>query len=156
MSSIGYGAPDVICGHHPRWRLGPLQIGRGRPAEPGGQRSDNPPVLSSAGTLHMTVQDWAKFLQLFISPGNDLLSKTSLDTLLTLPEHSKSPMTMGWAVADLPGVSFGMQGSNTMWSACALLDESRRHSAFVVINDGRTSVINASPHLTQRLLDTKA
>lgn len=60
---------------------------------------------------------------------------------------------MGWASAmQLDGVGLGMQGSNTMWSAAALMTADRERAALVVVNDGRTRILTASAYLAHRLL----
>ena len=100
---------------------------RGPPADPGEPYSDNPAVLSSAGTMHMSMADWAKFVQIFLLGGSDLLSPDTVDRLLPMPDRYYLTMAMGWMrAAHLRGVSYAMQGSNTMWSATAIIDDDRR------------------------------
>lgn len=153
VTSLGFGPPPRICGHHSRLRLGSLILFAGSPAEPQKVRSDNPAMFSSAGTLHLSLPDWAKFLHLFNSDGGDLLTAESIEHLLRIPTGDGMRMGKGWAYADLPGIAYGQQGSNTMWSATALIAADRRRIAFVVCNDGRTRVLGNSAVLAAALLE---
>ena len=70
--------------------------------------------------------------------------------LLSGPEDYR--MLKGWARADLPGVSFGIQGSNTLWAAAAIVSEKRDRLSLVVCNDGRSRVVMKSALLAAELL----
>lgn len=153
IESLGFGPPSCTWGHRPRIHLGSLAALPGAPVNPADPKSDNPPVLSSAGTMHMTLPDWAKFHQLFLTEGDTLLEPTTINRLLSVPPGGR--MGMGWAPAQrTEGVSLGMQGSNTMWAATALIDEKRERTALVVCNDGRTRVLTQSARVAARLLNT--
>jgi hypothetical protein len=45
-----------------------------------------------------------------------------------------------------------MQGSNTLWSACALLATDRSRTALVAANDGRTRILTGTARLAAELL----
>ncbi|MEA2001278.1 MAG: serine hydrolase [Actinomycetota bacterium] len=153
ITSAGFGPPPDIWGHRPRFQLGSLTIGRGSPAEPGSPRSDNPAVLTPAGRLHLTLADWAKFQQLFLNQGHDLLKPATIEHLLTLPADKSRGMAMGWAsAANLDGASYGMQGSNTLWAATAIIDANLDRTAMVVANDGRTRLLSQSAQLAASIL----
>jgi len=153
VCSAGYGPPPDVWGHAPRVFIGGMALFKGKPADPNESTSDNPPALSSAGTLHLNCDDWAKLLRLFQceSPLN-IIEDDIIKRVLWLPKTKGARMSMGWAPTDLQGVSVGAQGSNTRWSATVLMDDTRRRVAFVVCNDGRSSVLRKSAFLTQRLL----
>ncbi len=151
ITSLGYGPPPEICGHAAAVTLPGVGIFRGKAVAPGAPRSDNPAVFSSAGTLHMTMGDWAKILRLFVTEGGELVQPETLHTLLEGPAEYR--IVKGWARADLPGVSFGVQGSNTMWAAAALLSQARDRLSLVVCNDGRTRVVMKSALLAAELLE---
>lgn len=156
ITSLGYGPPPAVWGHRPRLQLGGLCALRGVPAEPSSPASDNPPVLSSAGTMHLTVQDWAAFHRQFLSPrpASRIITAETVEHLLSVPAGSGPPMAMGWARADpAAGIGYGMQGSNTMWSACALINNRRDRTALVIANDGRTRVLTGTARLAASLLD---
>ena len=138
ITSAGFGAPPAIRGHRAR-----------TPAPPDDPRSDNPPVMSPAGRLHLSLRDWARFQQVFLIEGGDFLEPASVERLLT-PSKAQSP---GWAPArGLDHVSMGQQGSNTFWVATALIDRDRERTAMVVCNDGRRRLLAGSAKLAARLL----
>ena len=133
--------------------IGDFGLLAGPPADPSDRFSDNPAVLSSAGTMHITVADWAKFVRVFLLGGSDLLSEVTVDHVLSTPYGGKYGMAMGWrGIGTLPGVGYAMQGSNTMWSATAFIDDERRRAVLVACNDGRNRVLNGSARLAASLL----
>lgn len=155
VTSAGLGPPPDIWGHRPRLQLGGLTVGRGSPAPPGSVRSDNPAVLTPAGRLHLTLADWAKFQQLFLDQGHDLLEPASVERLLTVPAGKGNGMAMGWAsAASLDGASYGMQGSNTLWAATAIMDADLERTAMVIANDGRTRVLREAAQLAASMLQS--
>ena len=138
IASGGFGAPPGIRGHRAH-----------TPAPPDDPRADNPPVMGPAGRVHLTLQDWARFQQVFLTEGGGFLAPASVERLLT-PAKAQSP---GWAPArGLAGVSMGQQGSNTFWVATALIDRRRERTAMVVCNDGRRRLLAATAKLAARLL----
>ncbi len=150
MTTLGYGPPPDVCGHAAALSLPGVAVLRGRSVPPNAPHSDNPAVFSSAGTLHMSIADWAKILRLFITEGGGLVRADTLATLLDGPAEYR--MLKGWARADLPGVALGIQGSNTLWAAAALLSEARDRLSLVACNDGRTRVLMKSALLASDLL----
>ena len=87
IASGGFGAPPAIRGHRAH-----------TPAPPDDPRADNPPVMGPAGRLHLTLQDWARFQQVFLTEGGGFLAPASVERLLT-PAKAQSP---GWAPAGPP------------------------------------------------------
>jgi len=143
ITSQGFGAPAGIRGHRGLVSLAGIGLGRGPALDPTEPSSDNPLLLGPAGTLHLTVADWARFLRLFLRGGDgpELVSPASLDRILGA-DAEPGQHGMGWAPAGpLPGVSFGQQGSSTAWVATALLDGARERAAVVLVNDGRTAML---------------
>ena len=104
-------------------------------------------------TKTFTAALWAWFVRVFLLGGSDLLSEVTVDHVLSTPYGGKHGMAMGWrGIGSLPGVGYAMQGSNTMWSATALIDDQRRRAALVACNDGRSRVLNNSARLAASLL----
>ena len=70
VGSAGFGPPPDLWGHGGRMlALGPLglfDIGGGAPADPERIESDNPGVMSPAGRLHITLEDWATLQRVFL------------------------------------------------------------------------------------------
>lgn len=153
ITSAGFGPPPDIWGHASRFRLGPITAFNGAPADPESLRSDNPPVMTSAGRLHISLSDWALLQLLFLNKGHGVLQPETIYRLLADPSAKDRGMAMGWAPAkSLDGMAYGMHGSNTFWSASALIDADFEHVAMVVANDGRSRVLGTSIHLAASLL----
>ncbi|NNL48841.1 MAG: beta-lactamase family protein [Acidimicrobiia bacterium] len=154
IRSSGFGAPPRPSGHRGRLALGGTHVGRGRPVPPSNPRSDNPPIMSPAGRLHLDIHDWAKFHLVFLNRGGDFLNPSSIEHLTSVPPGHGANQGMGWA----PGppksnIALGQQGSNTMWIATALINRDYTKTALVVCNDGRTRLIPGSGRLAMSLLE---
>jgi CubicO group peptidase (beta-lactamase class C family) len=159
IASAGFGAPTGAQPWGHRARL--LGAGRGDPVDPGpaerpNVRADNPPVMSPAGRLHLSLDDWARFIRVFLADGGGLLGHASISKLTTPPGGRGQQQAMGWAAA--PGklardVALGQQGSNTAWVATALLASTWDRAALVVCNDGRGRMLPVTGRLATRLLD---
>lgn len=116
LASAGFGAPagDQPQGH---LRLGPL------PARPVGEGkwADNPAAMAPAGGVHMSLQDYARFLRLFLTEGDGLVSPATLARLTTPPPGGD--YALGWSVR--PDVDWAKgrvlehEGSNVLWHAVA-------------------------------------
>lgn len=154
VTTAGFGAPDEICGHRPRVTLRGVGALRGPPASPDDPKSDNPVVYSSAGCLHLSLDDWSALMRIFLAGnGTGLLHGDSLSRIFRSPARSGQSMGMGW-MQPIPimGVPYFMQGSNTLWSATAMVALDRSKSALVVCNDGRSRVLRRSVQLAVFLL----
>jgi CubicO group peptidase (beta-lactamase class C family) len=162
ITSAGFGAPTGAqpWGHRSRLH----GMGRGAPVDPGPRerpalRADNPPVMSPAGRIHLTLDDWARFIRIFLSAGSPLLSSASIAKLTTPPGGKGPKQGIGWAIP--PGklareVAIGQQGSNTAWVATALIGAARDSAALVVCNDGRGRLLAVTGHLAVGLLAARA
>lgn len=155
IHSPGFGPPPPgnPLGHRPRL----IAIGRG-PAIPPGEMglphpADNPPVLNSAGRLHLTIGDWAAFVRMFLEPFPGPLAPDTI-VRLTTPASGPGPeQAMGWAIPRRSGLALGAQGSNRRWSATVLIGADRRRAALVVANDGRSRVLAGTASLARRILE---
>lgn len=156
MSSAGFGPPPRLSGHGGRiFALGPLlfDLGRGKPADPKAPASDNPPIMSAAGRLYLSLADWGTFHRMLLSRGGSFLSPESVERLLTPAVGRGYRMAPGWAPArGLRGATLGQQGSNTYWVATALMDAETRRTAMVVCNESRGRLLRRTPKLALRLL----
>ena len=162
VTTVGFGAPTGAqpWGHRARW----LGVGRGEPVDPGSPerpnlRADNPPVMSPAGRIHLTLEDWARFIRIFLTDGHPLLSSASIAKLTTPPGGKGPKQGIGWAIP--PGkleraAAFGQQGSNTAWVASALVAASRDRASLVVCNDGRSRLLAVTGHMAFGLLAASA
>ena len=153
VRTAGFGAPEEICGHRSWVNLFGRRSIRGRPASPDDLTNDNPRVYSSAGTLHLSLDDWSTLITMFLADNDGrLLERNSLETILRTPIQPGYGMAMGWIQSPRSlGVSYHMQGSNTLWSATSMLSLDRKRSVLVVCNDGRSKVLNRCVPLALQL-----
>lgn len=134
MTSAGFGAPT---GESPWGHSGGVFGIGGGAMDPAGGRADNPAVLGPAGTAHMTLQDYAKFLRLFLTEGGGFLTPDTVRRL-TAPLGTEKTYALGWGVAPRPwspGPVLGHAGSNTMWFLQAAVSPSRGVALVAASND---------------------
>jgi CubicO group peptidase (beta-lactamase class C family) len=133
MDSAGFGAPkgDQPWGH----------AADGTPIDPSGL-SDNPPALGPAGTVHVSLTDYAKFARLFLTDGGGFLTPASiakLTTPLTSMGSANRSYALGWVVsANQPwtkGPIFWHEGSNTLWHAAIIVAPASGFAVLAVSND---------------------
>ena len=145
IESGGFGAPgNPRAIDQPRGHRGPELT----PVEPG-PNGDNLPAIGPAGTVHMTMTDWAKFATLHLrgDPANPrrevkLLSADSFRQLHR-PVEGESYVG-GWGTAARSWASGGRDGdrglclthagSNTMWSCVVWLAPELDFAALVACN----------------------
>ncbi|QOJ18853.1 MAG: serine hydrolase [Phycisphaeraceae bacterium] len=144
MTSAAFGAPgtpgtlDQPRGHDRR----------GRPQEPtaDGRGGDNPPVLSPAGRLHLSLADWARYVTVHlrgfageaVSIGDVTLRP---ETLRRLHTPADGEYAMGWVRAqrDWAGPAdhrwvLTHAGSNTLWYAVVWVAPARDLAVLVCCN----------------------
>ena len=161
ITSAGYGAPAVIAGHRSRVQVGTFGRGLGRPKDPSDRYSDNPAVYASAGTLHMSLGDAARFASALLSREEQFLSAVTRDRVLAgacdvstyLP---RAPAANADGPTESPASAqreyYELVGSNTLWTAVMSLEPCRCRAAIVLANDGRAPVIAASVLAARELL----
>lgn len=152
MSSAGFGAPgtgtdpaapDNAWGHRGR--------GAGRAGSAPGPMSDNPPSLGPAGTVHASVDDWARFAVLHLKAargerapaGWPVLSAESVGRLHA-PAPGPERYAMGWEVRRETPRTGGRpalwhNGSNTLWYCELLILPGRDEAVLVACNAGDRS-----------------
>ncbi|WP_339931205.1 serine hydrolase domain-containing protein [uncultured Brevundimonas sp.] len=114
------------------------------PMDPTSPFSDNPLALGPAGTVHMSLADYARFAQTFLTTGDDWLTPESIGWLTT-PADGPPPgyadgwltRTVPWAGIDGPGPILAHEGSNTFWQALILLAPQKGVGIIILCNDGR-------------------
>lgn len=137
LASAGFGAPTQnAAGGANAW--GHRGQGAARaavdPADPG---ADNPLALGPAGTVHMTLGDYARWLRVFLNDGDGWLGPETLTALTTPDEGPGAPYARGWIapVADWAGGrALAHEGSNTLWHAAAAVAPARG-LAFVALSN---------------------
>lgn len=147
ITTAGFGAPgrsgrtDQPLGHRTD----------GTPVEPG-PNADNPPAIGPAGTVHMSMSDWAKFVTAHLrgdsrnpahSPRATPLVPAEMYSRLHAPLDDYA---MGWLVASRgwargkrpadSGIVLTHAGSNTMWYCVAWLAPERDFAVLTATNQG--------------------
>ncbi len=139
MASAGQGAPgtpgawDQPCGHAPN------AVGTMEAYPPGpGVINDNPAALGPAGRVHANFEDVQKYLMAHCEMRAGFLNRESWQTLHTPPFGG--PYAMGFS---RQGNALWHNGSNTLWYAEVMFDQSRGIVAAAAANDGRAGDLRA-------------
>lgn len=158
IASAGYGAPgspdtiDQPRGHH----------ASGRVEEPG-PGADNPPAIGPAGTVHCTLEDWARFIALHQTRGRregSLLRAQTIERLHTPADGPGEKYAMGWLITTRPwakgengeGLALTHAGSNTLWYAVTWIAPERNFAVLVVANQGGAAAARACDDAAGRLI----
>jgi CubicO group peptidase (beta-lactamase class C family) len=136
MSSAGFGAPnthnqiDQPWGHS--WEFSLF----GNNWEP--DQTDNPKALGPAGRVHCNIEDWAKFLSLFLSDENPVIDGKYLSKLITPIGFYAG----GWAVLTEEEQPWGKgkvlvhSGSNGIWFTSVMVAP-KLNRAYIVVTNSR-------------------
>jgi len=153
ITTAGFGAPgradavDQPWGHSIGW------LGFRRAVSPG-LAADNPPVFGSAGRLHLSLPDWARWGRAVIRAARGEQSPWSPATgkSLVTPMASDSrafASAFGWGVgrrtwAGPTGRVLSHTGSNGRWYAVAWLAPDTNFGLLVVTNQGGDKAAKAT------------
>lgn len=150
MSSVGFGPPgNPQTNSQPRGHksTGESVVG---PA------ADNPSMLGPAGTLHLSLSDWAKYVALHLqgARGNaQFLIPNSFEKLHhPISDHAAS-YAMGWFVTEYRGgKALSHSGTNTLWYATVWVIPSLNLAILVTCNQGGDAAAAAVNEAIQTLL----
>ena len=130
MDSAGFGAPGTPDEVNQPWGH---RRGSGNAWVP--SQLDNAAALGPAGTVHVSIADWAKFIQLwFPSSEPKILDREALSTLIT---PRSGDYAAGWGVADRPwaaGLALSHDGSNLYWYSRLWVAPNRERAYVAVAN----------------------
>lgn len=145
------GATDQPHGH--RDMLIVLQ-----PLDPSSPSSDNPPAMSPAGRINITLRDWAKFAedQLEGDLGHGKLLKPETYRLLHTPVADH--YALGWgALLDRHGAPSLLThlGSNGYWLAQIRISPGERLIELIAMNAGNKAAQQAMEELTKSLRNAR-
>ena len=148
IGSAGFGAPRNNAsgganawGHH-------VQGQAATPIDPQLPYSDNAPLMGPAGTAHMTLADYGRFIQAMLGGGPvGWLSADSLSRLMTPVDDDA--YALGWGRG--PNGAVAHEGSNTLWHAVVIAQPDRGRASVVLSNGGMAGRAATVP-LAQRLL----
>ncbi len=153
LTSGGFGPPGTPGKIDQPW----AHTAGGTPRDPG-TYPDNPAHYGPAGTAHMTMQDWAKFVALHLrgDPANPNHHATLLKAETFAALHTASPGetyaagwgtgTRPWAKGPRPGDTGRIlthAGSNTMWHCVAWLAPEIDFAVLVACNQGGDAAAKA-------------
>ena len=156
MDPVGFGAPQ---GENAWGHQGPAMT----PKAPTVMGSDNPPGLGPAGTVHASLEAYARFIRLFLTDGAGVLSGDSITRLSTPVEGPGQSYALGWGVLNGPpwaggGPVLTHDGSNTLWLARAVVAPGRGAAAICVANaadPARPAIDGLTRALIERFPDTQ-
>lgn len=163
MTSAGFGPPGSAASLDQ-----PRAHGRdGKPIAPGPE-ADNPPVLGPAGTVHASLADWAKFVQLHLrgARGDVKVGEITLPQAAFARLHASwggddTAYAGGWMVAkrDWAGGDHTVlthSGSNTMWYCVCWLDLAGGRAMLATTNSAAGKAAAACDQAVAMLLHQRA
>ena len=113
ITTGGFGPPGSLDGVDQPWGHYPDQMGQWTPVQ-----ADNPEALGPAGTVHISIEDWAKFVALWFSDDTPtILDRAVLDELLVTDSEFYAA---GWLVLQrewAEGIALAHEGDNTFWNS---------------------------------------
>lgn len=117
---------------------------------------DNPPVITCAGRVHMTLPEWAKYIQEHLKA---FRGESKVVPQLYLREMMKPPLkttySMGWAIAPRTwagGVAFNHTGSNTVNYCMVWMAPAKDKAYLVVTNTAGEGVADSVDLLVSELI----
>ena len=134
MYSAGFGAPGT-----PNEVDQPWGHSRGAGDSWVPSQIDNPPAIGPAGTVHVSIADWAKFVQLWFP--NSVPKILDRDTLNELITPRSGDYVAGWGVFSLNGdIGIGHDGSNTFWYSRLWVAPNRERAYIAVANSAESDL----------------
>lgn len=145
MKSCGFGPPGSATTTDQPWG----HDAGGTPIAPG-PAADNPPGLGPAGTVHCSLEDYGKFLNVLATGTPALVSPETEQHLLAARTNGYAG---GWIVVVQPKGSILLHsGSNTMWYATAMVAPTKRFAFVVVTNKGEQKIEDSLETLLKRFV----
>lgn len=143
MNDTGFGAPlgpGAPWGHE-RGLFG------WTPKSPAARNADNAPVLGPAGTVHTTLEDYARFIEAHLKGAQGESGIVSAETFARLHTPSEGgAYAMGWIVTERDwagGRALTHGGSNTLWFATVWIAPETDMAFFAVTNAGGDTAFKA-------------
>ncbi|MEZ5386884.1 MAG: serine hydrolase domain-containing protein [Prosthecobacter sp.] len=121
---------------------------KSQPMPQNGPLIDNPAVLGPAGTVHMTLEDWSRFIAAHLAgragKGTLLKEATAWEHLHT-PVQASVNYAFGWIAVDRPwgGKVLTHSGSNTMNRSVTWLAPEKGFAAIACTNTGAENAAKA-------------
>ena len=155
MFTASFGAPGRAGSHLQPWGHA-LETGNYSPIEPGPD-ADNPEVVGPAGTVHMSMADFARYAAAHIAGARGVDGLVSAATYAKL--HQQTPGTasaLGWLLAVrvwANGIALHHEGSNQLWYANTWLAPDLDFGVLAITNAGEGRAYDATAATVSALVD---
>lgn len=158
MTTAGFGAPGTVDatdqprGHRSGWFR--------KTAVPPGPRADNPAAIGPAGTVHCSLEDFARYLAFHLAGmrgEGELLKSETFEKLYA--DVADQGYALGWVVTERDwagGRAYHHTGSNTMWYTNVWIAPEKNFALVVVTNLGGDEAFKATDEVIVRLLEKLA
>ena len=111
ITTAGFGPPGTPGGVDQPWGHVPDGSGGWQPVQ-----GDNDPALGPAGTVHISIEDWAKFISLWFTDNEPaILDRGTLDELSTPESGDYAAGWVVWYRSWAGGTAPWHDGSNVLW-----------------------------------------
>lgn len=147
----------------------------GKAIDPDANGADNPVAIGPAGTVHMSIGDWAKFIAWHANeergkkgdaPASLMPAETAKFLHTPYPaagKDDKDQYAGGWVVTTRPwakgkaesdtGRVLNHNGSNTMWYCVTWVAPERRFAVVIACNQGDGPVAQATDEVAGKLIE---
>ena len=149
MTTAGFGGTGTVGIIDQPWPHNKL----GFPVSSNGPKMDNVPTMGPAGTIHMTLCDWGKFISEHIRGGRGESRYLNQEQYEILHKPIAEDYALGWGVAqrDWGGRVLTHSGDNTMNHAVVWVSPEKNFAVLVATN--RTSAERAVDSFCGKLIE---
>jgi CubicO group peptidase (beta-lactamase class C family) len=155
MFTASFGAPGRADSFLQPWGHA-LENGNYSPVEPG-PGADSPEVVGPAGTVHMSMADFARYAAAHIAGARGADGLVTAETFARL--HQQTPGTasgLGWFLAVRAwanGIALYHEGSNQLWYANTWLAANRDFGVLAITNAGEGRAFDATEAAVDALVE---
>ena len=165
--SGGFGAPGASGPVTQPWG----HTSDGGPIDPSWRAADNAPTMGPAGTVHMTMRDWARFITLHLrghaaNPHHHAALLLPADFAVLHTPAAGEHYAGGWSITTRPwanghrdgdtGRVLSHAGSNTVWYCVAWLAPEIDFAVLVACNEGGAAATKACDETAGALITVHA
>lgn len=135
MTSAGFGGTGTVGQIDQPWP----HFESGSPVPSNGPATDNVPTMGPAGTMHMTLEDWGKFISEHIRCGRGESSYLKPEHFAKTVEPVANDYALGWGVAERSwgGKVLTHSGDNTMNHAVVWVSPEKDFAVLVATNQSK-------------------
>lgn len=148
MTTAGFGGTGTIGKIDQPWPHNKF----GFPTSSNGKKMDNVPTMGPAGTIHMTLRDWGKFISEQIRGGRGESRYLNQEQYEVLHRPIAEDYALGWGVVqrDWGGRVLTHSGDNTMNHAVVWVSPEKNFAVLVATN--RSSAERAVDSFCEKLI----